>query len=423
MPSSGGGTVAYESSATAVCTIDSDGGNLAIVASGSCSITATIGDNTNYNAMSTDYDRGDDQCHACRAHHQHHGGRRVRHADLEPTRATLASTPTTGGAAPAPMALRAPANPGSRLPPTRSAPRSITISGLTNGNEYKAKLLAKAGTLSSAVATSDAVTPEEPAATTNEAPTTVGTIPAMTGLTAGGSTQSVDVSSYFSDPEGQTLMYSATSDTTSVATVSVSGSSVTVTPLAAGSATITVTATDPGNRTAEQEFTATVGQATSLPTLSITDASVEEGDDGDTPILSFTVGISPTTSDPITFTYATSDGTATAGTDYAAITNGSISTTANVASTVVPVSITGDNTAEGNETFTITLSNISSNAQFADEATTIGATGTIIDDDWDGVVPPGLSGGDTYRILFITSTNVDVIPIRHYWGIKCAGVS
>ena len=92
----------------------------------------------------------------------------------------------------------------------------------------------------------------------NSAPTTVGTIPAQT-VAVDGTAGTVDVSSYFSDADGNhSLSYSAASSDTSKATASVSGSTVTITAVAAGSATITVTATDTANATATQDISVTV---------------------------------------------------------------------------------------------------------------------------------------------------------------------
>ncbi len=91
----------------------------------------------------------------------------------------------------------------------------------------------------------------------NGAPTTVGTILPIT-LTAGGSATNVGVSTYFSDPDGDTLTYTAVSSDTTKATVSVSSSTVTITPKAVGSATVTVTARDNGSLTATQTIAVTV---------------------------------------------------------------------------------------------------------------------------------------------------------------------
>ena len=90
----------------------------------------------------------------------------------------------------------------------------------------------------------------------NRAPVAVGTIPAQTVDV--GATVPVDLDGYFSDPDSDTLTYTATSLYTSRATVSVSGSTLTINGIAAGIARIAVTATDPSGLTAPQEFIVTV---------------------------------------------------------------------------------------------------------------------------------------------------------------------
>ena len=90
----------------------------------------------------------------------------------------------------------------------------------------------------------------------NQSPVTVGTISAKT--VKAGESVSVNASSYFSDPDEDALIYTASSSSTSVATASVSGSSVTVAGVAEGTATIRITATDPGGLSAVQSFSVTV---------------------------------------------------------------------------------------------------------------------------------------------------------------------
>ena len=69
---------------------------------------------------------------------------------------------------------------------------------------------------------------------------------------------SVNVAQYFTDPDGDTLTYSATSSNAGVATSSVAGSTVKLTPVGVGTATITVTARDPGGLTVTKSIAVTV---------------------------------------------------------------------------------------------------------------------------------------------------------------------
>ena len=97
----------------------------------------------------------------------------------------------------------------------------------------------------------------------NRAPSLVGTVAVQTVLE--GSTVTVNVSSYFSDPDGDPLTYGASSSNPSVATASVSGATVNITGVAAGAAVITVTATDPSGSQAQQQVGVTVERANQAP--------------------------------------------------------------------------------------------------------------------------------------------------------------
>ena len=96
----------------------------------------------------------------------------------------------------------------------------------------------------------------EPPPPSNRRPEAVGQIASRT-LEAGGS-ETLDVSSRFSDPDNDELAYAAASSDVSVATARASGSAVTVTAVASGEAVVTVTASDPGGLTAEQGIAVTV---------------------------------------------------------------------------------------------------------------------------------------------------------------------
>ena len=123
-------------------------------------------------------------------------------------------------------------------------------------------------------------------------------------LTVGGTSGTINLVSYFSDPDGDTLTYAAGSSDTSIATVSTSTNSLTITAKAAGTATITVIATDPGNLTAEQQFSVTVNTP---PTTvgTIPDQSVVDGGEAATVVLTSYFG--DTADDTLTYTADSSD--------------------------------------------------------------------------------------------------------------------
>ena len=100
----------------------------------------------------------------------------------------------------------------------------------------------------------------------NRAPAAVGSIPAQT-VTAG-EVVSLDVGSYFNDPDGDALAYSASTSNPAVASPTVSGSTLTIAGVSDGSAAVTVTATDPGGLTATQNVAVTVQRPNAAPTVS-----------------------------------------------------------------------------------------------------------------------------------------------------------
>ena len=82
-----------------------------------------------------------------------------------------------------------------------------------------------------------------------------------------GETVTIDAATYFTEPQGEALVYAASSSATDVATASAEGSVVSITGVAAGTATISVTATDPGGLSSTQTFVVTVTAADSVPTV------------------------------------------------------------------------------------------------------------------------------------------------------------
>lgn len=97
----------------------------------------------------------------------------------------------------------------------------------------------------------------------NRPPTVANTIPNQT-LQVGGSTWMRDLNAsppVFTDPDGDALIYMASSSGTNIATASVSGSTLIVTPVTIGNVTITLTADDGKGAMTSTMFTVTVGTA------------------------------------------------------------------------------------------------------------------------------------------------------------------
>jgi hypothetical protein len=120
--------------------------------------------------------------------------------------------------------------------------------------------------------------------------------------------------------------------------------------------------------------------ASLTPSLSIGDATVNEGQAGSTSA-TFTVALSAASSQAVTVSYATSNGTATAGSDYAAA-SGVLTFAAGQTSRTIAVPVSGDTAAEPDETFFVNLS-APAGATIADGQ----GQGTIANDD--ASPPPG----------------------------------
>ncbi|MFC7537549.1 Calx-beta domain-containing protein [Sphingomonas sp. GCM10030256] len=117
------------------------------------------------------------------------------------------------------------------------------------------------------------------------------------------------------------------------------------------------------------------GTGTGAGNVSISDVSVTEGNSG-TKLATFNVSRTGTAA--FSVDYATANGSAAAGTDYTAIPLTTLNFAAGETTKIVSVSIRGDTTAEGNETFFVNLSNaVGPGAVIVDGS----GMGTIVDDD------------------------------------------
>jgi hypothetical protein len=196
------------------------------------------------------------------------------------------------------------------------------------------------------------------------------------------------------DATGVTILASANSNPAGVA------ETLSNVPLVAGTSVIRVF---PGGANTVQLYRLQVTIANNNPAITIGDAVVTEGDAGAVNA-AFPVSLSGPTSDVITVSFATADGTAAAGTDYLT-TLGTLTFTPGGATTQnIAVPVNGDLLDEADETFFVNLSN-PVNATIADGQ----GLGTILDND-----PPPMvsindvtmaegSGGGTTPFTFTAS--------------------
>ncbi len=80
-----------------------------------------------------------------------------------------------------------------------------------------------------------------------------------------GEAETLDVSPYFRDPDGDSLTFTAATTNSDIARVSASGAVVTITGVSTGAVTLTVTARDPGGLSAAQSTSVVVGPPNNSP--------------------------------------------------------------------------------------------------------------------------------------------------------------
>jgi hypothetical protein len=170
-----------------------------------------------------------------------------------------------------------------------------------------------------------------------------------------------------------------------------------------------------GATLADDQGLSTITNDDAVPAVSVSDASVTEGDAGDT-TLSFDVTLSQISAGAATVHYATADDTATvADGDYGAA-SGTVTFDLGQETKQVDVTVHGDVTYENDETFTLVLSDPSGATIDVDTA-----TGTITNDD----APPALSidgvsmnegnSGTTSFTFTVTKTGTTALPASVDW--------
>ncbi|WP_439569863.1 putative Ig domain-containing protein [Sphingopyxis sp.] len=155
--------------------------------------------------------------------------------------------------------------------------------------------------------------------------------------------------------------------------------------------------------------TGTITNDDPLPTLSIGSPSIVEGNLG-TRTLNFVLTLDAPSSLGVNVVVNTANGTATAGSDYIAITNGGLFFAPGETSKTLPVTVNSDTTPEADESFTVTMSGVTN--------ATIGTnpgTGTITNDDVPlDILPLNLPNG-TVGILYsaILTTDGGTAPYNY----------
>ena len=169
--------------------------------------------------------------------------------------------------------------------------------------------------------------------------------------------------------------------------------------------TFTVTLTLARNAQLQKAIgTGTITNDDAPPTMSIGDSTVAEGNAG-TANAVFTLTLSAASGVSATASYATADGTATAGTDYVAVAGGAVSFAPGVTTQTIAVAVNGDVDVEADETFFVDLS-APAGATLADPQ----GIGNILNDDFppisitDATVTEGDSG--TVPAVFTVSLGV-----------------
>ncbi|MBZ0315387.1 MAG: right-handed parallel beta-helix repeat-containing protein [Anaerolineae bacterium] len=148
--------------------------------------------------------------------------------------------------------------------------------------------------------------------------------------------------------------------------------------------TFTITLDTPTNATLDADPNAIVGVGTILdddnaPVVSIDDVAQTEGTGGIT-TLTYTVSLTNPSSQTVSVSFTSANGTATTPADYSVTTTSPLTFNPGVITQIIAVDIVTDALDENNEDFTVTLTGTSNATLDPDLPDTIGV-GTITDDD------------------------------------------
>ena len=239
----------------------------------------------------------------------------------------------------------------------------------------------------------------------NRAPRPLGAMPdrdVYVGDSAG-----VNVAAYFSEPDGEALVYAAESSSPATATVAVSGGVASVVGMAVGGATVTVTARDPHGLEARQRFRVTVPNRAPETVGAIGDREIEVDS-----VVSLDVADRFTEPDGETLEYAAASSDPSR---VAAAIAGSALTVTGVAkgSATVTVTVRDPHGLEARQRFVVTVPSrapvavgaIADREVFVGDGVEIDVAGYFADPDGDALAYAAVSS-DTARVVAAVRSGV-----------------
>lgn len=263
-----------------------------------------------------------------------------------------------------------------------SANLNRTITGLVNGTSYTF----------TATATNIAGTSNSSPISSSVTPATVPDAPVIGIARTGGSNGHARVAIFAPASNGGSPITSYTVSSSPAGGIDLDAGTLSqdhvITGLAIGTAyTFSAKATNAFGTSVASAQSNSFTPVYTPPILSVAHAATAEGNSG-TKTLDFSISLSEPSTTLVKFNIATSNETASAGSDYVAKNLSNQTIAIGQVSYTFSVVINGDTTVEGNETFFVTLSNITGATSNTSEA-----QGTILTDDFNGGVITTIAGG------------------------------
>ena len=231
----------------------------------------------------------------------------------------------------------------------------------------------------------------------NQAPVAVGTVPAQTVFV--GDTAHVDMAAYFTDPDGDALIYSAASSNATAVPASVAGSVVSISAMATGVATITITATDPDRLSAQHNFEVTVPNRAPVGVGSLPAQTLAVGQ---TVVIDVSQHFEDPDNDSLTYAATTTDSAVA----VAMVSDNVLTVTARARGTAsVTVTATDPGSLSGQQSFDVTVPNQAPVVRDSIQSGTLGV-GEI--ESWSGLDLFRDPDGDSLTYA-AGSSNVEVV--------------